>query len=86
MEVSTMARSTLTLSLSAEVITKAKILAAQRKTSLSRLFADCIEELLTQDESYQAARRRALVHLKKGFDLGARPVSREELHARSGVR
>ncbi len=80
-----MARSTLTLSLSAEVITKAKILAAQRKTSLSRLFADCVEDLLMRDEAYQMVRRRALVYLKKGFDLGARSVSREELHARSGL-
>jgi predicted transcriptional regulator len=81
-----MARSTLTLSLPADVITKAKILAAQRKTSLSRLFVDCIEDLVTRDEAYQAARRRALAHLKKGFDLGARPTSREALHARSGLR
>jgi hypothetical protein len=46
-----MARSTLTLSLPADVITKAKILAAQRKTSLSRLFAECVEDLLARDEA-----------------------------------
>ncbi len=77
-----MPRSTLILSLSSDVITKAKILAAQRKTSLNRLFADYVEDLLMRDEAYQAARRRALVHLKKGYDLGTRPASRGELHAR----
>jgi predicted transcriptional regulator len=81
-----MSRSTLTLSLSPDTITKAKILAAQRKTSLSRLFADCIEDLERRDCVYQSARRRALTHLKRGFDLGAQPTTREELHARSRLR
>ncbi len=80
-----MVRSTLRVSLSADVITRAKILAAQRKTSLSRLFAECVEDLLARDAAYQTARRQALVYLKKGYDLGARSVSREELHARSGL-
>jgi hypothetical protein len=81
-----MSRSTLTLSLSPGTIMKAKILAAQRKTSLSRLFADYIKDLEAQDRAYQFARRRALTHLKHGFDLGARPTSREDLHARSRLR
>lgn len=80
------ARSTLTLSLSTDVITKAKILAAQRQASLSGLFAVCIEEMAARDDAYQAASRRALTYLNEGFNLGVAPVVREELHARPGLR
>lgn len=81
-----MARSTLTLSLPPEVITKAKILAAQRKVSVSSLVAACIEDLASNDEAYQTASRRALAYLDRGFNLGARPTLREALHARPGLR
>jgi hypothetical protein len=81
-----MPRSTLTLSLSPEVITKAKILAAQRKVSMSSLVAACIEELASKDEAYQAASRRATAYLDRGFNLGASPTVREDLHARPGLR
>jgi len=79
-----MARSTLTLSLPADVVTKAKILAAQRKVSLSCLFTACIEDLAGKDEAYQAASRRTLAYLDRGFPLGATPTVREDLHARPG--
>ncbi len=81
-----MSRSTVTLSLSPDTITEAKILAAQRKTSLNRPFADCIEDLEMRESASQSARRRALTHLKRGFDLGAQPMIREEFHARSCLR
>ena len=81
-----MARSTLTLSLSADVVTMAKILAAQRKVSRSGLFTACIEDLASQDEAYQAASRRAMAYLDRGFPLGATPTVREDLHARPGLR
>ena len=81
-----MPRHTLTLSLTEEVVAKAKILAAQRRTSVSRLFASFVEEQSERDRAYLTAKRRALKCLEQGFDLGARRVSREELHERPGVR
>jgi predicted transcriptional regulator len=81
-----MSRHKLTLSLPPEVITKAKILAAQRKISLSALFTASIEDMATRDEAYEAASRRALTYLDQGFDLGAVPTSRGDLHARAGLR
>jgi hypothetical protein len=61
-------RSTVTLSLFPDTIPKAKILAAQRKTSRSRLFVDCLEDLEMRDRASQSAGRRALTHRKRGFD------------------
>ncbi len=81
-----MARSTLTFSLSADVVTTAKILAAQRKVSRSGLFTACIEDLASKDEAYQAASRRAMAYLDRGFPLGATPTVREDLHGRPGLR
>lgn len=73
----------LTIQLESDVIHKAKVLAAQRSTSVSRLVADELEHLVGQDERYQAAERRALAQLEQGYHLGGdAPPKREELHER----
>jgi cytosine/adenosine deaminase-related metal-dependent hydrolase len=73
----------LTLHLDDETVYKAKVLAARRATSLSRLVSDEIERLVDEDEAYQQARQTALEQLKQGFRLGggAQP-DRESLHDR----
>lgn len=65
-----MAKQNLTLSLSREVIRKAKILAAQRETSISGLLAEQIERLVGEGEAYECAKRDALAMLDRGFHLG----------------
>ena len=60
----------LTLKLPAETIRKAKVVAAERGTSISALVARKIEELVGEDAEYQAAKRRALDWLKEGWHLG----------------
>jgi hypothetical protein len=73
----------ITLSLDSDVIRKAKILAAQRQTSISRMLSDELERIVQEAELYEQARKRALVHLKNGFHLGGKGVqSREDLHER----
>ena len=73
----------LTLQLDEETIRKARVLAARRSTSLSRLVADQIDRLVTQDETYRTARQVALEHLEQGFHLGGGPLpSRDSLHER----
>lgn len=73
----------LTVQLEADTVRKAKVLAARRSTSISRLVADELERLVGEDERYQAAEREALAHLETGFHLGGgRLPSREELHER----
>jgi len=72
-----------TVSLSPETIRKARILAARRSTSISRLLADQLEMLTGEDEAYEKARRSAVCLMEKGFHLGGTiTASREELHER----
>ena len=63
----------LTVKLPTDTIRKAKIIAAERGTSISALVAGKIEELVGEDAEYQAARRRAVLWLAQGWHLGGRP-------------
>jgi len=72
-----------TISLSRPTLRKAKVLAARRDTSISRLLAQQIEILVGEDEAYEHAERQAIQLLEQGFHLGGgRPASRDELHER----
>jgi hypothetical protein len=62
----------LTLKLPVETIRKAKVVAAERGTSISALIAEKIAELVGEDAEYEAAKRRALEWLKQGWHLGNR--------------
>lgn len=73
----------LTVQLDRETIRKAKVLAAQKGTSVSRLVASTIENEVAREDAYQAARRRALAFLQRGFHFGGKVrVRRDDLHAR----
>lgn len=72
-----------TISLTRQVLKKAKILAARRETSISRLLAQEIELLVNDEETYERAERQARALLEKGFHLGGViRVHRDELHER----
>jgi len=76
-------KANITLRLDAELIKEARILAAQRGTSVSRMLAERLEELVRREKDYVAAQRRALARLEAGYDLGwSPPASRDELHDR----
>ncbi len=75
-------RQNLTIQLDRKLVRKARVLAAQRGTSVSRLLATELERLVGEDEAYETARRSALQFLERGFHLGGKRVSREELHER----
>ena len=62
----------LTIKLPVETVRKAKVVAAERGTSISALVAEKIDELVGEDAAYQAAKRRALEWLKQGWHLGRR--------------
>jgi len=73
----------LTISLDRQTIRKAKILAAQRSTSVSGLVAHQIETLIAEEEAYERAARQAMILLDQGFHLGgAIRATRDELHER----
>jgi hypothetical protein len=72
-----------TLTIDADLLREARVLAAQEGTSVSGLLRDRLEELVRRHKAYDAARRRALARLRKGYDLQwTPPSSRDELHER----
>lgn len=72
-----------TVSLSKSTLQKARVIAAQRSTSISGLLAQQIDALVTEDDAYQRAKRHARAILRKGFHMGGGPLpTREELHER----
>lgn len=76
-------RQNITISLSRQLLRKAKVLAARRETSISRLLAQEIESLVGEDEAYERAERQAIALLDQGFHMGGLiRTSRDELHER----
>lgn len=72
-----------TLKLDAELLKEARVLAAEEGSSISRLLAGKLEELVRERKGYDRARKRALARLRAGLHLGwTRPRSRDELHER----
>lgn len=77
------AKANVTLRLDADLLREARLLAAAEGTSVSRLLAERLEELIRRRKAYESARRRALARLRQGFDLQwTPPRSRDELHER----
>jgi Family of unknown function (DUF6364) len=76
-------KTNVTLKLDAELLKEARVLAAEQGSSISRMLADKLEELVRERAGYDRARKRALARLRVGMDLGwTRPSSRDELHER----
>jgi hypothetical protein len=76
-------RANITLSLEADLIREAKVLAARRGLSVSRMLAHQLEEMVRRDRDYETAMRRALDRLESGFDLQwSKPSARAELYER----
>lgn len=72
----------ITLSLDTKLLREAKVLAAQRHTSVSRLLAEELEARVSRQSDYECSRRAALALMKEGLPLGGTPLSRDELHER----
>jgi hypothetical protein len=74
----------LTVELDVETIRKARVLAAQRDTSISGLVTGEIERLVSEADAYERARTQALALLDRGYDMGSKGIlpDREELHER----
>lgn len=72
----------ITLSIDKELIRKARILAAKKSVSISRLLSDELTEIVLQNENYERARTKAIAELTNGYHLGGSPATRDELHER----
>jgi hypothetical protein len=75
----------ITLSLPEEDLRQARIVAARRGTSVSRMLADTLKDLIERETGYSAARERHLQAMSAEWDLGTEGDtrwSRAELHDR----
>ncbi len=80
-----MANQNITLSLPEEDIREARILAASHGTSVSKLLARMLRELVERETGYADARERSLARLREGMDLGTGGHigwSRDSVHER----
>ena len=78
-----MIKRNLTVQLDEEIIGKARVLAARRSTSVSKLVAQEIRKLVGEDESCQRAKAVARGQMTKGFHPGGGPLpDRDALHER----
>ena len=76
-------KTNITVKLEADLVREAKVLAARRGTSVSRLVAEQLEHLVRRDRLYQSAMQRSLSRLEKGYDLQwQKPSTRDEIHER----
>jgi hypothetical protein len=73
----------ITLRLSRQTIQKARVLAAQRSTSISGLLTSQIELLANSEDEYEQDMREALALMKEGLHLGGtHKLDRDSLHER----
>jgi hypothetical protein len=73
----------ITLSIDKELLKKAKLIAAKKETSVTKLLTEQLAKIISEDDQYDAAKRRAVAILKKGFHMGGGIIARrEELHER----
>jgi hypothetical protein len=74
-----------TITLEENVASWARMEAARRDTSVSKLLAGILKERMKEKDSYDAAMRRALAR-KPFLKTDGRYLSREEVHDRSRLR
>lgn len=80
-----MEKQNVTISVPKDILKKAKHIAINRQTSLSRLLTDALEDIVAGEDAYNKAKARQLTAMKKGFNLGIKDKitwKREDLHAR----
>lgn len=75
----------ITLALPKEILHKAKLLAVQRQTSVSRLLTRALEDMVAREEGYVRAREEHMAWLRHGADMGTGGRvrwGRDDLHER----
>lgn len=56
--------------------------AVEEEKSLSQWISDQLTKAVSTGDAYREARVRALKRLETGFDLGGKPLTREEIYDR----
>jgi len=72
-----------TLSLEEELLHRARIVCQKKRTTLTKVIREQLENLVRQDEEYQSAMKRIIARMKeRPIRVGKRSWTREELHER----
>jgi hypothetical protein len=74
------AKININLKLDKDLARTIRVLAAENGTSISALLSPKLEEELGRRTTYEEAKKQALAVLAKGWDLGGRVPTREEMH------
>ena len=72
----------ITLSMDPELLRAARVLAAERGVSVSRLLAQELERLVRDDQALVQARKQAFANLNRGFRFGNAKFDRDSLYER----
>jgi Family of unknown function (DUF6364) len=77
----------ITLAIDKQLLKRARIYAALRRTSVSAMLADELRNIVARETDYQQARTKALAQLNSPFRLGGGKMPiRESLHDRQNLR
>lgn len=68
----------ITLRLDKDIIEKAKLIAAQNYTSVSKMLSNQLKQIIDREEQCEAGKRSALHALRRGFNLGGKITWRRE--------
>jgi len=75
----------ITITLEENVARWARLEAARKETSVSRLLGEILKQAMLEEDGYQRAMRRALAR-KPFLKTDGRYLSREEVHDRANLR
>lgn len=70
-----------TIDLPEDLLERSKMAAAKRRTSLKKLVIEGLEKVVAAEDD-RPSPTGALARLKQGYNLGKKPLSRDQVHAR----
>ena len=72
-----------TLSLDEDLLHRARTVCQKKRTTLTQVIRDRLEDLVRQNEEYQSAMERIITRMKeRPIGVGKKTWTREELHER----
>jgi len=76
-------KTNITLKVDRDLLRRAKVLAAEKDTSVSALVTEQLERAVRDRDGYEQAKKRALARMKRASHLGyTPPASRDEFYER----
>ncbi len=73
----------ITLQLEKDLLQKARVVAAKKETSISKMLSEQLRRIVNQTEQYERSKKSAFENLDTGFHFGVKlTASREVLHER----